>query len=599
MEDACDIVLFGDEITQSISRQFEQRLKRKYPNNDDIDIDDLSAQGETSQDGRERLDLVIEKSPDVAVVDFGFNDWKYNIDTEIFYDNISTIVKELKLNDIRVIPATIHPVEEGPMTDDDQLISEYNEAIRDIAQNEKIKIADVHRWWQREQVFYKSYLKEDKRPNESGRDLICQSLLHVVPQSHTVILWQYNGRTEANCNYDCPYCYYPTKNENFSFGNPEEWKNRFKQAFGDQDLVFYFAFAEPTIAHDFFDYVKMIGSEPNWKLRITTNLSLPIKSLERLVNTELAKDGRLFLNASFHPTQTSIDKFIKKLLFLRNNGIEAPVVYVMWPPQVETFDEHFKRFDEHEFIVHVRAYQGEDYPDAYTEEQRRKVAKYMDDASIIYNLNRKVPFDRHTFAGFHFYVVDSAGNVGIDSNTFQWDSAYRTIYGNIIQSSSLDFPTGPIKYPKGNYPKTVDGVSNLLEANLNQLEDNNVISYAKQGGVYKAADGVVYENRTKDFDDPKVRAKYHFPSRNLIDTIYRIKYQGVKNTSVSLWTKHIDYRLNLYLKHGQKSYEREGLFNTFKKAYKYFKGELYTDKDTQREVVKQPLNKDTDQETTK
>ncbi len=64
----------------------------------------------------------------------------------------------------------------------------------------------------------------------------------------------------------------------------------------------------------------MIGSEPNWSLRITSNISV-WDDLNWLVNTRLAREGRLNINASFHPLSTSIEKFLLKILFLREHGI--------------------------------------------------------------------------------------------------------------------------------------------------------------------------------------------------------------------------------------------------------------------------------------
>ncbi|WP_160298091.1 radical SAM protein [Halorubrum saccharovorum] len=593
MEDDCGILFYGDELTENVAPKFESRLSQKY-SPEGFDISTEVIPGGTSTDANNHFDSLNLSTFDVIVIGFGFYDYKKKISPSQLQQNFSEIVSECKDSDLRVILNTIHPTDSSVLLQPSVMDTKYNEIIRDIAEEHRIQVGDVYRWWE-ERVFLSSrYLTEEGKPNSAGQDLTAEALLNVVPQSHKVILWQFNGRANANCNYDCPYCYYPTANENFSFGSPSEWKKVFKNAFGDQNLIFYFTFAEPTIARDFFDYVEMIGSVPNWELRITTNLSLPEKSLEKLANTKLAKDGRLHINASFHPSQTSIDSFLNGHQVLRENGIEAPVIYVMYPPQIDVFEEHFNKFDERDILVHVRPYQGEGYPAAYTDEQRRQIAQYMDKATIRYVLNRKPPFDRHTYAGLHFYIADAAGNIGYDSNSFQWQTRFRTKYGNLIQYNSLEFPTVPPKYPKGDYPKTVDGVSNLLEVNYKQLEGNNVLSYAEQGGVYRTEDGVIYENKERDFQDSSVRAQYYFPSRNVWDAIQKYQLFGAINSIKYIWSKYLDNNLHLYFKHTQQTYETDGVRGVLKKAYRHLRGGVPGSEELEREVIKDPLHKSDD-----
>ncbi|AUX10535.1 hypothetical protein AArcSl_2924 [Halalkaliarchaeum desulfuricum] len=593
MKDDCEILFFGDEITENTVPLFESELLNRY-SRDDFEISTEILSDGTSDEAKAHFDSIDLSAFDVLVLDFGFYDWKKDISSSLFRQNLSEIVSKSRNQDLRVIVSTIHPVENSILLGTTAIDREYNEVIRELAEEYGVQVADVYQWWEEKILLTRRYLKNSEKPNPKGRQLIAESFSHVVPQSHKVILWQFNGRANANCNYDCPYCYYPTDNENFSFGSPSEWKEVFKNTFGEQDLIFYFTFAEPTIAREFFDYVEMIGSVENWELRITTNLSLPEKSLKKLANTKLANEDRLHINASFHPSQTSIDGFIERHQVLRENGIEAPVIYVMYPPQIDVFKDHFERFDERNILVHVRPYQGEGYPNAYTDHQRKQIARYTDTATIRYVLNRKPPFDRHTYAGLHFYIVDAAGNIGYDSNSFQWHTRYRTMYGNLIQYNSLDLPTIPPKYPKGDYPKTVDGVSNLLEVDYKQLEGNNVLSYAEQGGVYRTEDGVVYENMEKDFQDSSVRAQYYFPSRNVRDAFHKFWLFGIKNSLKYIWLKYVENRIHLYFKHTQQTYETDGIRGVLKQAYLHLKEGLPGSEEMEREVVKSPLEESDD-----
>jgi acyl-CoA thioesterase-1 len=530
MENPCKIIFFGDSITKRVGSEFGEKLKPDYP---EVSIEILNAgvSGETSRDGLHRLDKLVTEKPQVVVIGFGMNDWRKGIDLQEFKKNLTQMIVAFQRIDARVILVTINPDYQGFMKGTSKIIDEYNCIIRDLARNNGIKIADVYSLWKRRFKNIRKGLRDEIHPNVSGYKLIQEALLHVIPQSHTLILWQYNGR-ECMCNYRCPYCYYSysPKSKNYFWGNIDDWHTAFKQSFKNQRLIFYLAFGEPTLGEAFYEVVNMIESEPKWSLRITTNLS---QDFERLMNTRLAKEGRLNINASFHPTQISIEKFLKQLQFLRNHGVESPVVYVMWPPHLKRFEADFKLFFRNNFLVHIRRFKGnfkgKHYPEAYTDSERQFIARFCDDATIKYMLNEKTVLDRQTYSGLHFFIVDSTGNVGMDSDCFFFYSKFRTIYGNIIQDHMLKLPLEPPEYPEECIEGTVDGVSNYIETGYHQLEGNNVMHFAKQGGVYHNKNSVHYKNLKVDFNDSNIRANYYFPPRNLKDKFYLMKHMGFFN----------------------------------------------------------------------
>ena len=530
MENPCKIIFFGDSITRDYFPFIEKRLNEQYQEIDKTLINE-GIGGETSTDGLKRLNEVINQKPTVIVIGFGMNDWRKGVKLVDFKKNITQLIDLCQKANIRTIISTINPNCEGRRKRINPAIYQYNSTIRKIALEKRIKVADIFKFWMRTFKPYHKGLKDDIHPNDKGYQLIAECLMHVVPQSHTTILWQYNGR-ESTCNYKCGYCYYAwsPKATNFFWGQPEDWRRVFKESFGQQNLVFYFAFGEPTLGEAFYNVVQMFEKEPKWRLRITSNISQP---MHRLMDSQLVKEKRLYINASFHPTQVDRETFLKQLLFLRDHGIEAPVIYVMWPPHLKRFEEDFKLFNEHNFLVHVRRFrgkfQGKTYPDAYTEEERQFIAKYADDATIKYMMNEKPIFNRRSYAGYHFYIVDPSGNIGLDSDCFAMGSANRTRFGNIIQNNLLQMSTEPQEYPVEHIPGTVDGDANFVELNYKQLEDNNVLSFSKQGGVYHTPDGVHYKNFNKDFNDPILRAEYYFPSRNLKEELAKIKYYGIKD----------------------------------------------------------------------
>jgi len=551
MENPCKIIFFGDSITREYTPIFGKVLKEKYPDKE-IEIINAGVIGETSKDGVKRITSLLNEIPQVAVIEFGMNDWRKGISKKEFEHNLLYMVDKFEGVNARVILTTINPYCRGILKRSNKTVDDYNCIIREVARKKRLKIADVNSLWKREIKPVQRGLRDGMHPNRKGYEIYCKALLGVVPREHIVILWQYNGH-EAKCNYRCPYCYYSwaPKDKDYFFGTVEQWHKAFKNCFKNQRLIFYLAFGEPTIGTAFHDIVEMIGSEPNWSLRITSNISV-WEELKWLVNTRLAREGRLNINASFHPLSTTIEEFLQKILFLRKHGIEVPVVYVMYPPFLKRFEKDFEIFNKHNFLIHVRRFMGwyknKCYPDAYTEEERKFIAKYCDDATIKYMLNNYPLLNKMSYSGMDFIVVDNVGNVGYDSDYFPFYSKYRCIFGNILQEDNLQILLKPGLYP-GEMEGTVDGVSNLLELGYRQLESNNVISFARQGGVYHTDKGVFYKNMNKDFNDSQIRAEYYFPSRNIRDEYFKLKYLGLIKYSRCLIKQARKYLVNSAKKH--------------------------------------------------
>lgn len=346
------------------------------------------------------------------------------------------------------------------------------------------------------------------------------------------IVWQYNSEFGL-CNYKCPYCYYQVGELNRQvFKMPTDlWRDSFKKSFGDRDIIFYFSFGEPTIGRGFMDILDMIAAEPRWRLHITSNLSLPIVSWQKIVNHDIVKKGKLFINASFHPTEISAEEFTKRLLFLRQHGIECPIVLVAWPPTLEKIEEYYQQFNKHNFVIHIRRfvgwYKGKHYPRSYTDEERKKIAKFMDDASIKYTLNYEIHLGRESTAGMNYILTDENGDV--------WESpdSRGKNLGNIF-TGQVSLYDKPRPY-SGTRCASVQGVASLVELRYGSLPPNFVTNFARKGGVYKRADGTVfYKNMHTNFDDPEVRKEYLFPSGfrklkqqifiHIFDPLYREMY---------------------------------------------------------------------------
>jgi len=527
MENPCKIVCFGDSLTRDYFPLFKKEFKKHFPEINSKIIN-KGIGGETSRDGLKRINQILEEKPNIVIVGFGMNDKhnkEQNISLKEFYQNLIKIITVLEDEKIRVLLLNLHPLHKK-----DNKTIKFNRVIKKAIDKKRIRLIDIYNYWLDEFKNPKKGLRDGCHTNQLGNKVYCKALLETVPRKNMIILWAYNG-ISCECNYRCPYCQYKSQKGHYFSGTIDQWHKAFKKAFGNQHLVFYFGHGEPTIGKNFFDVVNMIGEEKNWEMRIISNLA---GDLKKLVNSRVAKEKRLNINGSFHPTMITAENFLKKLLFLRQYGIEVPVVYTLWPPFFKRFERDFELFDKYNFLVHVRRfrgrYNGKQYPNAYTEKERKFLAKYADDATIKYMLHEEPTTGKISYTGMTFIFVDNKGNINYCDDAR--DSKCHD-FGNILKNQ-INLLTRPVKFkPKNVSDGTVDGVANILELNYRELENNHILSFAKQGGVYHTKNGVFYKNFKTDFNDSKIRAEYNFMPRNLKDLYYILKFSTNKLNKIA------------------------------------------------------------------
>ena len=538
MKSGDKIICFGDSITKLYSEELKSRLLNKsyIP---DLSHINAGIGGETSRDGLSRLSDLLNENPDYTVISFGMNDQqedpKKHVPLDEFRRNLKTITEKFIAINSRVILLTIIPV---PDTRTNERINHYNNVIYDIWRETKVRLVDIHAHWKSHFHYIPDGLVDGIHPNKEGIDLICTYVTRMLGRHSFTILWMYNGNPCA-CNYHCPYCQYDSQKGHHFHGSIEKWRSAFKRNFGDhQHLVFYFGHGEPTIGRMFYDVLDMIGSEPNWEGRMISNLS---SDLERFVRTRVVKEGRFYVNGSFHPHMTTKEQFLEKLLFLREHGIETPVVYVMYPPLFKRFDEDFTFFTRHGFLVHVRRfrgrYNGKNYPEAYTDAELQYIAQHCDDQTIKSMLFDEPSYGRETWTGIDFFAVDNKGNAGYCDDC---RPEFLNL-GNLCNGTFFLRPE-PEPFPvRCSSDGTVDGVANFLSTGYDQLQGNHILDFSGKGGVQIRDRRPYYKNISTDFNDPKIRAAYHFPARNIRDL-----WEILRNTEDTAGTKicRVKYSIN-------------------------------------------------------
>lgn len=371
----------------------------------------------------------------------------------------------------------------------------FNKNLIRYAHEEHIRVADVYEYWKKEKISAKKISIQSALAVRSAVDAI----FPVLTRTKLLVLWQFNGRY-AHCNYACPYCYVATsvnKGMHFNY-DVETWEKAFEKHFKDKEIIFYFSYGEPMMAGNvFYDVLEMIGRHPTWEVRMTSNVSL---SLKRLLETRVAQEGRLNINASFHPTQISINKFLEKCDEIREHGIEPSVIYVMYPEQIDDLEGYMLLFRERGYRVHIRAfrglYKGKKYPQAYTYKQWRQTAKYMDIGNFKYQLHAVNGLGRMSMLGMSHILVDNLGKIEM-CDSYVGDRHYGNIFDDEIYLDIKPYP-----FP-GLVPlASVDDISDYTEIDYNELEGNNVNSFGMQGGVIKKEDGsIVYPYEELDLDN--------------------------------------------------------------------------------------------------
>lgn len=504
MENPCAIVCFGDSITKGYTPYFESRLRNEYADYD-LRVINAGIPSETTRHGLARVDEILALRPTVCVVGFGMNDWRKGVDREEFGRNLTEIVRRLQAAHVRVLILTLNPDWQNGQTT--PTIDAYNSAIFEVVDRCNVRVVDVNRLWREKLNPLRSGLEDAIHPNARGYQVFAEALMRMVPRVSTTVVWQYNGYYAA-CNYACPYCYYPTKRHYFRH-SIEQWREGFLATFGKQRVTFYLSYGEPSLGKAFYDVLDMIASEPQWDAIMTTNLSTP---LDRMLETNLVRSGRFNINASFHPTQNvKPQDFLAQLLKLREHGIEAPVVYVMYPEQVPDFASHFAIFDRHGFLMHVRRFRGQyknrAYPEAYTEAERQLVARYMDSTSLRMMLSNYRSVGRLSYSGLFYVVVNNDGDLGTSPEFPEFGTR-----GNVVQKTArLD--RSPEPYPGDISEGAVDGVATFLDLGLRELEGNHIWSYALQGDIEVAHGKIRYPFADADFTDPCFRRKHNFGDR--------------------------------------------------------------------------------------
>lgn len=190
----------------------------------------------------------------------------------------------------------------------------------------------------------------------------------IEPQQ-VIFTWQIS----YDCNYRCDYCSYT--DEGFRRGLPEktvlspgQWEKaweKIRDRYGSCHINI--TGGEPSVYPDFFAMLERVVKMHTAGLQ--TNLSWDVGEF-----TGRISPARVNICASFHPGKTDIDVFIRKILVLKEYGVEIGVNYVAHPLQMGDMGKYGGIFRKNGVVMTVQpfigSYGGKKYPEGYTEAER-------------------------------------------------------------------------------------------------------------------------------------------------------------------------------------------------------------------------------------
>ena len=213
----------------------------------------------------------------------------------------------------------------------------------------------------------------------------------------------------------------------------------------------------------FYGCVDMIGEHPGWTLCIITNNSY---NAEKLAGSRLAREGRLFITACWHPLGVSNrvagwENFKKNLLIYRGAGVPVHVMMVWYRPQIKWFPEYFEWLDSHDFRVGVRRFvydsfysripfvrsrwkrvAGRTRLEKYSEAEKGFIYAYTCPKVQKYGLNLASTLGKTCFAGKDMILVKYDGTATLCAGCY--GSGHKL--GNVFDQS-FRLHTEPVKCP--------------------------------------------------------------------------------------------------------------------------------------------------------
>lgn len=175
------------------------------------------------------------------------------------------------------------------------------------------------------------------------------------------------------CNYRCSYCWWHRKWGDLSLNNRYlpvseligAWA-RIYDIYGQASIDILGG--EPFLYPDFTEIIRELSAMH--RVNINTNLSCSVEDL-----LSKCDPSRIKINPTFHPMFARFEEFLGKAKALKEAGFTRGITYLAYPPQLRQLDPYRMAFKKEGIGFAVLSfwgeYKGQDYPAAYTEEEKQ------------------------------------------------------------------------------------------------------------------------------------------------------------------------------------------------------------------------------------
>ncbi|MFC2061722.1 hypothetical protein ACFLUV_04350, partial [Elusimicrobiota bacterium] len=166
---------------------------------------------------------------------------------------------------------------------------------------------------------------------------------------------------------------------------------------------------EPGLYPNFIELVDELSKIHT--IKVTSQLSGDMYTFARKLNPK-----RIELDMNFHPMESKLEPFLRKVLTLKKHGFSGGVCYLAYPPQMDKIQYYQEKFESKGINFALAAfwgnYQGKDYPQGYSEEEREMIAPYIGDVDRIkYHLEGKKTKGKLCRAGYCYASIKADGKV--------------------------------------------------------------------------------------------------------------------------------------------------------------------------------------------
>lgn len=246
-----------------------------------------------------------------------------------------------------------------------------------------------------------------------------------MAQSMNYLMWNMTRQ----CNFRCPYCYYPHDpppvRDNLDAGA----MLRFLESTGKSWLIGMTG-GEPLLYPDFVPLCRELAE--NHRISIDTNLSLPrvVRDFAEKLDPARVEEFYVSLHIEERERLGGVSSFVRNVQLLQSAGFTVIVNYVLHPELVQRFPADKIFFNDHGIALRPRPFkgnfQGRHYPEAYDAAARELLSLHPGaGAKMVYNFYG-IPCE----GGRSFIRMEPDGTV------FRC-SGEKTVLGNVHSGVSL------------------------------------------------------------------------------------------------------------------------------------------------------------------